>query len=489
MKELPIDFQQMMLSSLGDDEYARLAEAIDTDSPTSIRLNPNKADTESLADMLQDSEPVQWCDNAYYLKERPQFTFDPQMHAGCYYVQEASSMYISKLLKHYSKEINIRKGNDASTPIIALDACAAPGGKTTLALATLPEGSLVVANEYVRQRSNILVENLIKWGNPNVIVTNSDTKDFTTLPSLFDVILCDAPCSGEGMFRKDEKAIEDWSLANVHLCQARQREIVSNLWKALRPGGLFIYSTCTFNSLEDEENAQWIADTLHGIPLSLLDTDTIHIPNGHFYPHRVKGEGFFVSAFMKNEDEEECDDYSEKKQMLFIQHGNKPSHKKNKEQKRNTKPSKAPRELSEWIDAPQRFNIAETTPGTFNAFPIEYEEALKALQASARVVHYGIQIATTKGKNMQPAHSLAMSASLNDQAFPKVELSYQQAIAYLRTEAITLTEGTPLGYVIVTYKGAPLGFAKNIGNRANNLYPQEWKIKSTYVPKSVNAES
>lgn len=486
MKELPIDFQQMMQSSLGEEEYNRLAHAIDTDSPTSLRLNPKKADAETLADILQEAEPVQWCNNAYYLKERPQFTFDPLLHAGCYYVQEASSMYISKLLKHYTKEINAKKGEDDDAPVIALDACAAPGGKTTLALATLPEGSLVVANEYVRQRSNILVENLKKWGNPNVIVTNSDTKDFTTLPSLFDIILCDAPCSGEGMFRKDEKAIEDWSMANVHLCQERQREIVGNLWKALRPGGLFIYSTCTFNSLEDEENAQWIADTLHGIPLPLLDTDTIDIPNGHFYPHRVKGEGFFVTAFMKSEDDEEEDDYSDTKQMLYIQHGNKLSHKKNKEQKGKSKPAKIPKELTEWLNSPFDFNISENTQGTYFAFPKEHEDTLKALQNSAHVIHFGIQLATTKGKNLQPAHNLAMSLCRRQQAFPTAEVSYQQAIAYLRTEAISLPEGTPVGYVIVSYKGVPLGFAKNIGNRANNLYPQEWKIKSTYVPKTIN---
>lgn len=463
-----------MQSSLGEDEYNRLAQAIDTDSPTSIRLNPNKADTETLADMLQDAEPVHWCDHAYYLRERPQFTFDPLLHAGCYYVQEASSMYVSKLLLHYSKQVNAHKGADEDAPLIALDACAAPGGKTTLALATLPEGSLVVANEYVRQRSNILVENLMKWGNPNIIVTNSDTKDFTSLPSLFDIILCDAPCSGEGMFRKDEKAIEDWSMANVRLCQERQREIVSNLWKALRPGGLFIYSTCTFNHLEDEENAQWIADTLHGTPLPLLDTDTIDIPNGHFFPHRVKGEGFFVSAFMKTEDEDDDD--------LIA-----PKRKKNKEQKGKAKPAKTPKELTEWLDAPFDYSISETTPGTYFAFPKEHEDTLKALQNSARVIHFGIQLATTKGKNIQPAHSLAMSLSRSQQAFPTAEITYQQAIAYLRTEAITLPEGTPTGYVLVTYKGAPLGFVKNIGNRANNLYPQEWKIKSTYVPKALNA--
>lgn len=463
MKQLPEDFQQMMIETIGQEEYSRLAAAIDTPSPTSIRINSTKADAEELSAMLSEAEPVKWCPDAFYLNERPQFTFDPLLHAGCYYVQEASSMFLSKVLRHYAGE----------RPVIALDACAAPGGKSTLALSTLPQGSLLVANEYMRQRSQILAENLMKWGNPNIIVTNSETKDFRSLPSFFDVIICDAPCSGEGMFRKDDKAIEDWCIANVNLCQERQREIIANLWQSLRPGGLFIYSTCTFNRQEDEENVQWMQEELNAVRLSLPslmeeEDASQSIPNGHFYPHLVKGEGFFISAFQKSEDEEE----------------ETPRHKKKKkDQKGKSKPSKLPKEISQWIVQPELFSISEVSEGTFHAFPSCHADLLAQIADAAHIVHHGIQLATIKGKNLQPCHSLALSLSLNQEQFATADLDYDQAIAYLRTEAITLPAGTPTGYVLVTYKNHPLGFVKNIGNRANNLYPSEWKIKSTFVPK------
>ncbi len=487
MKQLPEDFQSMMTATLGEAEYNRLAEAIDTPSPTSIRLNAKKITAQQLCDLLSESEPVQWCPDAFYLKERPQFTFDPLLHAGCYYVQEASSMFIGKILRRYA----------GTAPLIALDACAAPGGKSTLALSALPEGSLLVANEYVRTRSQILAENLTKWGNPNIIITNSDTKDFTRIPPLFDVIICDAPCSGEGMFRKDPKAIEDWSLDNVRLCQNRQREIVANLWQALKPGGLFIYSTCTFNQQEDEDNAAWMQSQLNAVPLALPclfeendkgnenkkngngnngnDNDKRGsgsaglIPNGHFFPHLVRGEGFFVAAFTKSEDDE---NYSPSVRT-----------KKKKDQKGKSKPSKQPKELTQWIDNPSLFTINESSDGIFTAFPSAYAEPLALISETAHVIHYGIQLATMKGKNLQPSHSLAMSLHLAPGAFPAAEVDYNQAIAYLRTEAITLPASVPTGYVLITFKGHPLGFVKNIGNRANNLYPSEWKIKTTFVPK------
>lgn len=467
MKLLPPDFEKMMIASYGESEYKLLSEAIGTTSPTSIRINSKKANTEEFSEMLSESELVAWCPDAFYLKERPQFTFDPLLHAGCYYVQEASSMYIGKLLRHYA-------GN---SPVIALDACAAPGGKSTLALSSLPDGSLLVANEYVRQRSQILAENLIKWGNPNIIVTNSDTKDFTHLPSFFDAILCDAPCSGEGMFRKDEKAIEDWSLTNVNLCQNRQREILGNLWTALRPGGILIYSTCTFNQQEDEENALWIQEELGGkalplLPLNENSNDCSSIPNGHFFPHLVKGEGFFVSIFKKEADDEEDTDFALTS-----------SKKKKKDIKGKNKPTKIPSELTRWIENADVFQISETAPGTFTAFPAQFAEQLAQISNTARLVHHGIQLATMKGKNLQPCHSLAMSLCLSSNAFPAVEVDYNQAIAYLRTEAIVLPADAPTGFVLITYKQHVLGFAKNIGNRANNLYPSEWKIKSTFVPR------
>ena len=258
----------MMTEVLGKEEYDLLAEALAEDAPTSIRrnkkktLSPNlKSQTSNLksqtSNLKPQTSPVPWCEEGFYLSERPSFTLDPLFHAGCYYVQEASSMFLSHVLREYVKE-----------PVVALDLCAAPGGKSTLALSELPEGSMLIANEVVRQRANILAENIIKWGNPSCIVTNNYAEDFQAFGDTFDLIICDAPCSGEGMFRKDPDSIGEWSLANVETCWKRQRDIVRDIWHTLKEGGIFIYSTCTYNPLEDEENVAWIAKTLGAEVLS-----------------------------------------------------------------------------------------------------------------------------------------------------------------------------------------------------------------------------
>lgn len=459
MKNLPSDFEQLMIQDLGKEEYELLAKAICDESPTSIRINTDKVEKEEIQ-ALKDAEPVGWCKTGYYLSERPHFTFDPLLHSGCYYVQEASSMFLHHILRHYLAE---------SGPITALDLCAAPGGKSTLALSALPKDSLLIANEPIRQRANILAENITKWGNPNCIVTNNYAPDFQPFGSIFDVIICDAPCSGEGMFRKDPASIDEWSLANVETCWKRQREIVQDIWHTLKDEGLFIYSTCTYNSLEDEQNVQWIADTLGAEILSCHPLTEWNLPdkNIHFYPHKTKGEGFFISVLRKHGEEEN------------------PSFKKAK--KKDGKQTKAvvkiPKELSNWILSSEDFRIYEENE-TFRAFPSSYYKILEQAKQTLKIVHSGINLATMKGKNLQPCHSLALSTHLNKETFPVAEVDYNQAIAYLRTEALQLPAGTPTGYVIITYQGHPLGFAKNIGNRANNLYPSEWKIKSTYVPQN-----
>jgi len=229
--ELPLAFTDRTKNLLKD-EYPAFEKALREESPVSIRLNPLKTNSG-----LFGQEQVPWCKNGYYLQDRPAFTFDPQFHAGAYYVQEASSMFLDHVIRQHI----IR-------PVRYLDLCAAPGGKTTLALSALPEGSLVVCNEIVRNRAHVLAENIIKWGNPYCIVTNNDSATFNSLKHYFDVILTDVPCSGEGMFRKDPVAVQEWSASNVGLCSERQKEILHNIWDALRPGGILIYSTCTYNS-------------------------------------------------------------------------------------------------------------------------------------------------------------------------------------------------------------------------------------------------
>ena len=458
---LPNDFEKEMTNYLGKEEYDLLAEAIGQQPPTSIRVNQGKVGAETL-NVQKDAEQVPWCATGFYLPKRPQFTFDPLLHAGCYYVQEASSMFLAHIIKQY-----------ITSPVTALDLCAAPGGKSTLALAMLPEGSMLIANEAMRQRANILAENIIKWGNPNCIVTNNYAEDFHAFSDTFDLIICDAPCSGEGMFRKDPASVGEWSLANVAICWKRQRDIAKNIWHTLKEGGIFIYSTCTYNPHEDEETIQWIAENLGADILSchpLKEWDLTET-NTHFFPHKHKGEGFFISVLRKTS-----------VPCLHEEQATTHSHRRKKNKMKNKPAGQFPTELKEKLINPDDFTFNEDN-GTYSAFPIGHTDILHQAKDTLKVIHSGIELATTKGKNFQPSHCLAMSNSLNRQAFSTAEIDYNQAIAYLRTEALQLPSGTPTGYVLITYKGHPLGFAKNIGNRANNLYPSEWKIKSTYIRK------
>ena len=301
---LPSDFSQRTHELLGDNDYRQLEDALQDEAPVSIRVNSAKCDREV------KGERVPWSANGIYLAERPTFTFDPLFHAGCYYVQEASSMFVEQVLKTY-----------VSSPVVMLDLCAAPGGKSTAARAVLPDGSLLVANEVMRNRVQILAENLIKWGNTEVVVTNNDPSDFAALPGMFDVVLTDVPCSGEGMFRKDAVAVEEWSADNVQICRQRQRRILADVWTALKPGGLLIYSTCTYNREEDEDNVAWIARELGAevleVPVrpewnitgNLTEAD---FPVYRFLPHKTKGEGFFLAVLRKDTEggeEERTGDY------------------------------------------------------------------------------------------------------------------------------------------------------------------------------------
>lgn len=458
---LPQDFIDMMQKQIGSEETNKLQDAIGLPSPTSIRINPiKKCENPSDSVLAEEWNEVKWCKEGRLLNERPSFTFDPLFHCGAYYVQEASSMYLSHIIKNYIER-----------PVVALDLCAAPGGKSTLAISTLPEGSFLIANEVNRKRCQILAENITKWGNPNTIVTNNYAEDFANFSNTFDLIICDAPCSGEGMFRKDEEAIKEWSLNNVETCWKRQQEIVSNIWHCLKPGGILIYSTCTYNHYEDEDIIEWIESELGGKRLPLCDDKDWGIKEGHFFPHHITGEGFFVCPIRKTDDDD-TEDYND--------YGNGKKNKKGKDAKGITaiKPNTPiAKELKGYLNDAESFTIYEEKD-CYYAFPTEHISYLQEARNSLHVVHSGIKLATVKGKNLQPEHSLAMSNSLRKDAFENVELDKDNAIAYLRTEAICVD--APKGFILLTYKGIPLGFGKNIGNRVNNLYPAEWKIRKNY---------
>jgi len=395
--QLPEAFITRTKALLGD-EWDAFEQALNQERPVSIRLNPQKFN-ETLLDFEVES-PVPWASNAYYLSSRPVFTLYPLFHAGCYYVQEASSMFPEHFIKNYVHE-----------SVKVLDLCAAPGGKSTQLSATLPEGSLLVANEVIRSRVNILSENLIKWGNPNTIVTNNDTKDIGKLKAFFDVIVCDLPCSGEGMFRKDPVAVSEWSVNNVKRCAERQRQIINDIFPALKPGGILIYSTCTYNREENEDNIDWICKT--------FETELLEEPR-RFMPHKTRGEGFFIAGFRKAGEgyKVQGEGYrNKKKDFLF-------------------------------------------------------------LKKSLKIVFAGINLGEMRGKDLIPNHALAMSTVLSEKAYPRWELDKETALKYLRKEALyDIPPAVPLGFVLVTYRNQPLGFIKNIGNRANNLYPQEWRIR------------
>ena len=368
-----------------------------TEPEVSIRLNPRKLSKEAVLACHPDLEPVPWCPDAFYLPDRPAFTFDPLLHAGAYYVQEAASMYIAEVIK----EQEARSKGQVS-PLLALDLCAAPGGKSTLLQSLLPEGSLLISNEPIAKRAQVLAENMQKWMTglpeeaPQVIVTQNYPAEFGMLTNSVDVLLTDVPCSGEGMFRKDEGAIREWSMENVAHCQQRQRDILSDVWHVLKPGGLLIYSTCTFNRYEDEDNARWICSELGGELLM----------ERHFLPGRDRGEGFYVVGIKK---------------------------------------AKTPSDS-----------------------PVEGENQLNHLNTLFKRI---------KGASVLFDSSLLLQKEAVE--VPRVELSYSEALQYLRREALRVE--APRGPVTLCYRGLVLGPGKGVGNRINNLYPEPWRIRTTYT--------
>ena len=428
-ERLPLAFTDYTRSLFGDNLYHTFLKGLGETAPVSIRLNPFKlAKGTHKVNPKLNPHPIPWCKDGYWLETRPNFTFDPLLHAGAYYVQEASSMFLSHVLQHLVKQ-----------PVMALDLCAAPGGKTTCARASLPIGSFLFSNEPIGKRAQILAENVQKFGHEGVAVTNNYPRDYKKTKLGFDVIIADVPCSGEGMFRKDPQSIEEWSPQNVENCWQLQRSIIADIWDNLKPGGILIYSTCTFNAHEDEENIAWILNEydaeLLSVPTeeawnitgSLIDNplkDGREFPVYRFIPGKTRGEGIFMAIIRKRGENK-----------TFI-----------------------------------------------NKTTIDVDKAITEARKRLRILSHGVKDGMQKGKNVIPDHTLALSFSTDKSAYPNVEVDYQTAIAYLRHEAIVLSSDAPRGIVLLTYKGYPIGFAKNLGNRANNLYPQEWRIKSTHIP-------
>ena len=428
---LPKDFESYFRARWREEEVQALLQGLDGEPSVSIRVNPSR--------LPVDAEPegadgrVPWCPEGFYLKGRPQFTADPLLHAGAYYVQEASSMFLA----HVLRTVVMPRWPQGITT--ALDLCAAPGGKSTLLRSLLPDDCLLVSNEPNRARAQVLAENLAKWGHPKVLVTQAYAAEiahsigkegFVEHP--FDLILADVPCSGEGMMRKEEEAVRQWSPSFVSECAALQRGIIADIWPALRPGGFLIYSTCTFNPEEDEENVEWIVrelgaeflqvpvDAAWGIrgdmraqySVDEYPSSLITHRFSHFLPGQVRGEGFFLAVLCKNgsEDADSEDTTASPK-----------AEKRKKKDKR-------------------------------------------------------------KGKgDAAPALTILPTDQLECEGASRVELSIEDAIRYLQREALILPPDAPTGIVQVCFRGQRLGLMKNLGSRANNLYPKEWRIRSSYT--------
>lgn len=443
---LPPVFAQRMMKIL-DQEYPDFEQSLDNEIATSIRINPEKyRDRPALV-------PVEYCMTGYFLPQRPLFTLDPFIHSGVYYVQESSSMFLEQALKQLSLK------SDAKI----LDLCAAPGGKSTHISSLLSKESLLVSNDVIRARSQILSENLKKWGNPNVIVTNNDPHDFQRLPNFFDLVLIDAPCSGEGLFRRDPNAVLEWSPDNAQLCAQRQQRILADVWPTLKEGGILIYSTCTFNPAENEENIQWLSEFAEIEPITLkVDenwgvtlTNAGIFPCYRFYPHKASGEGFFMSVVRKT--------------------GEITDQQQRKSRENPLVATKAEKELANTLINDKTLEVLRFADSLL-AFPSHQTAALLQIKNNLRILHAGVKIGEIKQKDLLPAHELAISTILNRSVYPKIELTIEEAITYLKRDEIS-PASINRGWNLVTYKSTPIGWVKNLGNRYNSAFPKEWRIR------------
>ncbi len=424
-----------------------LLKALGEPSPVSIRINRAKWNRSPL-----NAESVPWCENGYYLPSRPSYTLDPLFHSGCYYPQEASSMFL---------EQSIKQTVDSTENIRALDLCGAPGGKSVILSDMLGKGSLLISNDVIRQRASVLAETITKWGSANTLVTQSDPSLIGRLSGYFDVIVVDAPCSGEGMFRTDV-ARNEWSLENTLHCSERQKRILSDIWPALKEDGILVYSTCTFNPGENEQNIKWLTENELAESVSLdikgykgiTEINFQGISGYGFYPDKVKGEGFFISVIRKKG----------KQNRIHVRAQKKNGMKPGKEDVATAK---------SWTHYPE--NSLLKWGDEVISVPCQMDEYMFLFQ-NLRIVKPGTKLFSVKKNDFLPDHELAISAGLKKDAFYGEEISLQKAIAFLRRDNFVI-ESSEKGWNRVTYQGVDLGFVKNLGNRFNNYFPVEWRIR------------
>jgi 16S rRNA C967 or C1407 C5-methylase (RsmB/RsmF family)/NOL1/NOP2/fmu family ribosome biogenesis protein len=452
VKQLPDAFLEQRQMDLGAELNLFLA-ALQEKSPVSIRFNTFKK--QSTPQNIENlDKKVLYTEGGYYLAERPVFTLDPAFHAGAYYVQEASSMFIAEALAQVV---------DFQQDIKALDLCAAPGGKTTLLASLLSENSVLLANEVIKSRVEVLKENVGKWGNANVYVSNHDSEDFTGLNGFFDVVVIDAPCSGEGLFRKDEKAIAEWSTDAVQTCAARQKRILTNAVKLLKPNGILLYSTCTYNDFENSDNVEWLVQKFDYQEVKLTlnpDWGIAEKKHGYqFYPHKTVGEGFYCCVLkrtIKGDFKVEKPDIAKPFSAIKL-------------------PKKQIDSVSKWLKNPEKFDYFIKPNGQIFIVLKTHFEAISQIDKALKRKSTGLEIGEFKGQDFIPSHDLALSIEINPNS-EGVALSKNEALHYLKKENIDL-ENAPQGWVLAQYEGLNLGWMKVMKNRINNYLPKDFRIR------------
>ena len=447
---LPEKFVERVCREMGADEGEALCRALNGETPTSIRLNPRKPFAQL------EGRSVPWNKYGRYLDVRPSFTLDCGFNAGTYYVQEAGSQFVGHILE----------GMDLEGARL-LDMCAAPGGKTTLYSTLVGESGLVVANEIVRNRAAVLADNVRKWGVGNVVVTNNEPRHIAAFEEWFDVVAVDAPCSGEGMFRKDEQARSEWSEGNVRMCAARQAEILDEAWQSLAGGGLLIYSTCTFNADENEGTIRAFAERVGD---EIEAAELVECPEEwgvvcgregvwqtfRFYPHRTESEGFFAAVARK------------------VPTGARRVTPKPRRKIMNDLGGKAREELSRWVENPKAMRFAEVAETCYGYYSEVYED-VKHLAESLSVIYSGVAMGRIFGSTLKPDAALAFFVGLKKDAVARATLERDEALQYLRKQEVP-AERFREGMNLVECEGCALGFAKRIGNRCNNLFPNSLRI-------------
>lgn len=442
---LPKNFLQHLQNAPGF-ELDAFMEAHQQTAQTSVRKNTIKNSS-----VFDNKVQVSWCENGVYLEERPLFTLDPLFHAGAYYVQEASSMFLDYLVrKIFPERKNLR----------VLDLCAAPGGKSTLLASLLDERSLLLSNEVIRSRASILEENVVRWGYTNHWVCSNDPKEIGKLKGYFDLIVVDAPCSGSGLFRKDARAMNEWSEANVQLCSQRQQRILADVWDALKENGVMIYATCSYSVEEDEAILAWMQQefSVGGCHIEvphewgIIPSKVKELTGYRFYPNKVNGEGFFIAAIQKKE---------------------------------STVAIKLPKQKSlhdekQFMASKQLLRSKDVRclpfhPNEFHAIDTAHEPDFYLLQQFVYLRKLGVQLGSPTAKEWLPSHELALSIDRST-SIPLLDINKEQALKFLKKDSFEI-ESLPKGWWLFTYQGLGLGWIKSLGNRFNNYLPKHWRIR------------